>query len=669
MPTIDDEVVIPELAGNQVITFSTGSASVAKITSAEQLTVSGGTLTVNGELHATAGLTVSGGTLKSAQVSASTSLKAAGGSVDGVTLHGNLDATDNSSYLQVLNGLTLNGTATLGNFSTIGFTGSQTLGGTGTVVFQNQSVNGLISRTNGMTLTIGAGITVRGGSSSTNAASIGSSTYFSSGADTSLVIEGKIQADVAGARIRLLPSGTGTLTNHGELKITGGTLDLGGNFTKAQLGTINRTGGVINVVGTLDNVGNTLQLDAATGSWSLFGGKINGGTVTATEGSKLLLTSSGGTLDGVTLNGDLDATASSSYATIVNQLTLNGVATLGSQARLLFANTQTLNGTGTVVFQDFSNNALISVTNNMTLTIGADITVRGGASSNNGANIGGSLYWSSGANTSLVILGTINADTAGRSISLNPTGTGTVTNSGTIAINAGTLIFGGNVTVAGLGTINRNGGLIKLAGKLDNTGTTLALDAAMGTWNLAGGTILGGTVTTSGGAKLQLTSDGGTLDGVTIEGELDVAAIYSISGASFAFVRNGLTLNGTATIGERARLLFEGSQTLGGSGTVVFQNFQGNSLTAYAYNMTLTIGPNITVRGGSSFANSAFIGYSPSFGGNSNISLDLQGTIIADIPGRAILLNAIGTGTLTNTGTITVNGGTIGLGGNFTPLL
>ena len=57
---------------------------------------------------------------------------------------------------------------------------------------------------------------------------------------------------------------------------------------------------------------------------------------------------------------------------------------------------------------------------------------------------------------------------------------------------------------------------MNLTGTLDNTGTTLALDATTGSWNLAGGTLKGGTLTRvgRGGVGLHLLGrDAGRGDG------------------------------------------------------------------------------------------------------------------------------------------------------------
>ena len=84
-------------------------------------------------------------------------------------------------------------------------------------------------------------------------------------------------------------------------------------------------------------------------------------------------------------------------------------------------------------------------------------------------------------------------------------------NTGTISATGTAVNLGGSFTLESLGTLNRAGGTVNLTGTLNNVGTTLALNATTGSWNLLGGTIVGGTLSESGGAELFFTSSGGTL--------------------------------------------------------------------------------------------------------------------------------------------------------------
>jgi hypothetical protein len=113
VPAATDDVVIPSVAGDQNINFSSGTVSVNSITLAERLTLTGGSLQVTGSV---AGGNVSGsgvvqlssGTLRTAVLAATTQLVTAGGTLSGVTVNGAF--TVNRGALTINSGLTLNGT-------------------------------------------------------------------------------------------------------------------------------------------------------------------------------------------------------------------------------------------------------------------------------------------------------------------------------------------------------------------------------------------------------------------------------------------------------------------------------------------------------------------------------------------------------------------------------
>ncbi len=152
---------------------------------------------------------------------------------------------------------------------------------------------------------------------------------------------------------------------------------------------------------------------------------------------------------------------------------------------------------------------------------------------------------------------------------------------------------------------------------------------------LLGGVIHGGTVDTAGSARL--VGLGGTLDGVTVNGQLELP----IDGAALV-VTNGLTLNGTAyvggTNGERGALFFAGTQTLGGSGEVVFGPSSANGVLVEQSGTTLTIGAGITIHGenGVVGAFTRLPWYSPA-----DVMVNNQGLISADVPGGVIQLDAM----------------------------
>jgi hypothetical protein len=194
---------------------------------------------------------------------------------------------------------------------------------------------------------------------------------------------------------------------------------------------------------------------------------------------------------------------------------------------------------------------------------------------------------------------------------------------------------------------------------------------------LSGGTILGGTVTTSGSAEFVGTPGGGTLDGVTLNGNLDLTEATN----DYLTIEDGLTLNGTASLGSAStcgEIYFSGSnQLLGGSGTLVF----GSYIDSYYYTgtvpsglyvnddgATLTIGSGVTVDGGNGFIGTNSGYYYPPYGavrGSALASIINQGTINADVAGTSLVVQEQ---SVSNSGTMEATGGSLnvlGLTGNL----
>ena len=233
---------------------------------------------------------------------------------------------------------------------------------------------------------------------------------------------------------------------------------------------------------------------------------------------------------------------------------------------------------------------------------------------------------------------------------------GTWSNTGTMNVQSGaTLNLGGSFTTAGLGifapapagSFSRTGGTVNVTGTLDNTGSTLALDSRTGGWNVAGGTIIGGTITTSGGNVLTAVDSSNTLSGVTLDGTLDMSSVF----APKMTVTNGLTLNGTILLGgangsDVATLTAQGTQAWSGTGSILFGGSDTTSL-AISSGATLTLGAGLTLHGQSGEITGTFIN---------------QGTINVDLAGRTAGstadedLTLIGTGWI-NQGTLQVDNG------------
>ena len=108
------------------------------------------------------------------------------------------------------------------------------------------------------------------------------------------------------------------------------------------------SGGTVHIDGTLDLTGGTLNGSSSLGQVVLDGGTVQGGTVTP---AGLALSTSGGTLSGVTYDGALDLSGASdsvhlASGTVVNNAAGTGAGTIndtGTYSTLYFDNTQTFN--------------------------------------------------------------------------------------------------------------------------------------------------------------------------------------------------------------------------------------------------------------------------------------------------------------------------------------
>ena len=232
--------------------------------------------------------------------------------------------------------------------------------------------------------------------------------------------------------------------------------------------------------------------------------------------------------------------------------------------------------------------------------------------------------------------------------------TALITNSGTYTITVTTVVGVSNVF---LGSSSGTQTLTLSSGSLN--ATNISTQTTNGAITLAGGTIANATINLTNGTSLIAQS--GTFNGVTMSGTLDVG--NSVNAADLT-VTNGLVLNGTALVGNPTNvsyagyISFVGSQTLGGTGTVVFgDNATYNALRLADGGTTLTIGSGITVEG-----QNGTIGYSSAWGGPQNVSVVNQGVISADVSGGTISIEAE---PFDNNGTLAATLGTAALDGSF----
>jgi hypothetical protein len=427
----------------------------------------------------------------------------------------------------------------------------------------------------------------------------------------------------------------------------GGAASIRSLVSSAQL---KLSGGTLTVAATLQ-VNNTFTIESGT---------LKDATVLpGSEGQGVTVASGGqGTLDGVTLEADV--AVPNGALTILNGLTLNSKITLAStgSARLTFQGTQTLDGTGEIEFTE-TGCVCASVRAQLgTLTIGPDILIHGqqGEVVPENAN-SGKIIHQGRIIADTVVSGITGISVNGGEVSTNQS----FINQGTIQATVGRIRLVGQWLTASLGTVQNSGGGVFILGTLDNTSATLALNATTGSWNLGGGngTIRGGAITATNSAALLIpTGEAGILEGVTLNADLDVPN-------GFLTVREGLTLGGaslrlglnTTNMSFSSTAVFEGTQTLGGTGEVVFAGgccshiyVQGNGTQGGA--AALTFAPGITIHN----ADNGFL--SASFGFDRFVN---QGTISSEVAGKTIAISDVGGDTTwINEGTMqAANGGSL----------
>jgi hypothetical protein len=409
-----DVAMIGATFSSSTVTHASGTTSIGGLTSAANFALTGGTFSA-ATIQVNNAFTLGSATLANARV-----LPGSGGQgvtvggfanarLQGVQMDANLDLAQSGATVQVANGLTLNGTATLRGYFFLGtaipsMTGSrliveataagQTLGGTGTVACTSQSfgsgtisairpaqlfIEGDTTLTIGQTLTI-SGVDPRGALVGGHVSTAGTDTIINRGTIRGVTIQPDVftnQGTVGG------PGGTsvsGTVVNpfqpwsstgiiRADGAVGGGFVTLAGTFSLPTGHTFQiLNGGAITQTGILQNTGNTVTIDTSNGVYSLSATTatppaIVGGTITGPAGSALTIGSA--RLDGVTVDLNLNLTGSNAQVQVANGLTLNGTATLqgstfhGTQptshlgSRLIFeanAAGQTLGGTGAVVF-------------------------------------------------------------------------------------------------------------------------------------------------------------------------------------------------------------------------------------------------------------------------------------------------------------------------------
>ena len=656
-----------------------------------------GTLSLGGTLDVQAGTyDLAGGTIAGGRIQAEGgTFNAQGGTLDNVTLAVPV-ATTTGTPLILADAITLAGsTVTVtstqpqsGSGPAYAYaSGNLTVGGTGQVVFNGTiygSFGAAVPGTTAGTTTIGPGVTISTGTG-IGSGSIGGNVPASG---YGLVNQGTI--NVASGVVSL----AGRWTNQGTVNVTGGTLRLLGTYGTADLGRIVHTGGSVELDGTLNNVGQTLALNATSGSLTLNGGTVNGGTVTAAGGATLVVspgTISSGTLANVTLGTDLPlgGPAPGGSLTVTGGLALNGhTLTLPSSVGLGFSGN--LSGPGTVVATGLPNSSGYSAGLSGTFSVGPGVTLETSPVVVNGSGgLGLSGTW--------VNHGTILALSTSMPVSLG----GSWTNAGTLQLSSGaTAYLGGTFTPASIGQVVRAADgtdTLSVIGTVSNAGATLDT-ANTGPLTLNGATINGGriaaTAAAAGATPAGLTVGVGNPFGgatLTVLDNVTLAAPLTVAAGGTCRVNDGLTLDGgsvtlAGSANGLASVTFLYAQSVGGTGTFVMAATKAG--TAIVTAPGITFGPGVTatttaggtgtiggqVEGYATFqgtataaaggsltvANATFQGTAtPAVGGTVTLATcELQGTATAPTGTTLVLLNPDIT-----TGTAATTGGTVTLAG------
>ena len=603
--------------GAVVLVAATGTANLGGNETVNTLT-SSGTVTVSGNLAATAAITANAGTIgATGNITTNALTSAAGAMVSGVNFNAaNIVANGAVTATGDIIATTLNGAAT----GVVNFGANTLTAQSGAFAGNLVGANGNLVKNGGGTLTL----------SGNNAGLTGKTT----------VNSGVLAANALGSTTVDVMTG-GTLTASGSFAATNINVSQGGTLNTAGLTAANatvNTSGIVNGAGGANTIAN-LNINAASGQVNLTGGSLTTGGLngagTINLGANNLTASTGNY--GGTING-------------------TGSLTKASPGTLTLAGTNAFTGGtivsgGTLALQSTLASTTVNVNAGTTLTTSGNEQLANGATLTADGTVG-----LGGAET----IGTLNG--AG---TVNAAGNLTVTAlNGSAAINAGAnTVTAQNGTFGG--SINGNGGLTK------NSAGTLSLNAAnayTGTTQVNGGTLdvnatlasqslnvaSGAVLTTSGGNLnngASLTNNGR----VTVEAD-ETVTTYASGGPG---ANNGL-LDGAGRLTASTYNLNDGSDVTANLGTGIV-----NSNGTVSINNTTTNANAINVQTGTLTAAGTFA--ATNIGVNSGATLQSNGILAANanmVVGGTANINGA---TTVQTLSVTPASGIVNLvGGNLT---
>ena len=362
---------------------------------------------------------------------------------------------------------------------------------------------------------------------------------------------------------------TGTVTNNGELDLTGSAALTNGILENNATLNVSGTGNALDGEAVTNAGTGTIEV-LANGALTIDLGSVvtNTGNVTVDPTGKLIL--NGAIISGagtVTDNGEIDLTGT---AVLINGILKNNAAfKVSGTGNTLDNETVTNASTGTI--EVLANGALTvdhgsAVTNTGNVTVdaagklivnGATITGAGTVTDNGEIDLTGTAVLSGGTlknNAAFKVSGTGNA-LDNETVTNASTGTIEVPANGALTIDQGSVVTNaGNVTVDATGKLTVNGATISGAGTVTDNGE---IDLT-GTAVLSGGTL-------KNNAAFKVSGTGNALDGETVTntGTIEVLA----NGALTIDQGSVVTNTGNVTVDATGKLTVNGA-TINGAGTV-----------------------------------------------------------------------------------------------------
>ncbi|KRC81464.1 hypothetical protein ASE13_03470 [Sphingomonas sp. Root241] len=659
-----------------------------------------GTWVLGGANSFTGTTTVTGGTLRAGSATAFGSAPAF--VVDG----GTLDLNGFSFVVPTLNGA--GGTVALGS-------GNLTVNAnSGT-----SSYAGSITGTGGLTKLGGSTLTLRGSNTYSGATTIGGGTlrldFSSAGGPATDIVSASSTLNMSGGRLDVIgAAGESNTQTFNGLNVTAGsnivsaTSGAGGSLT-VNLGTISRTGGLVNFV--VPGSGNITAAnpDGLLGGWATVGGadyaKVVGGNVVAFDASDYTDQDDASLWTGGQFISDSDADADSFFGTVGSSIQLGGLqfTTPDATTTVTIAGGQTLGVDGSIIV------APSVLTNNQTIT-GGSLTGGAGGSvlgvlQNGGGNFtiastivdnGGATGFVKGGGGTVTLSGA-NSYTGGTTLSQGMLSINSVANGGVassigassaassnLVLEGGILNYTGGTSATDRGFTLVNGGAgapdirVNGAANLTFNGLVTSPDDAgltksgTGTLTLgnAGNDYIGATTVGAGTLSVNTLANGGAVSGIGASSNassnlvLQGGGRLQYTGATVTSNR-GFTLgvgNGRIDVQNAATVLTLTGTAIGpdglfkdGSGTLVL-----SGINTYVGGNDVTAG---TLRAGSTQAFGAVTG---GMNVTAGATLDLAGfnNTVAVLTGAGNV--TLGSGTLTTSGGSGIFSGTISGTGGFT---